>query len=320
MPNFSIIIPVKPGGAVAALKYLRLLETGQHDFEILIAEGCRPSAQRNQAVLEASGEILYFLDDDSRVAPGCLDLIARTLEGGAAGVVGGPSLTPDDDSPLQQLFGLALSSLFGAGGVRNRYRAVGSVRPTTQRELILCNMAMRRDLFLKLKGFDERLYPNEENELLDRAAAEGMRILHDPELAIRRSQRATLAQFVRQMFSYGRGRMQQTIISGTISPVSLAPLLLLLYLFSLPAGLVLSPFWVLPLVLYGALTLGSAACAAISFRKRIALGLILIFPILHISNGWGLLRGLFGGRRGPGENRPAEVVVRRVKTFGQDVW
>lgn len=317
---FSIIIPVKPGGAVTALEYLRSLNAGPHDFEVLVAEGHRPSAQRNQAGRQASGEILYFLDDDSRVAPDCLDLIARAMENDAVGVVGGPSLTPADDSTLQQVFGLALASWFGAGGVRNRYRAVGSRRETDQRELILCNMALRRDLFLELEGFDERLYPNEENELLDRAAARGVRLLHDPELAVHRSQRATLRQFVRQMFSYGRGRMQQTLISKTFSPASFAPLLLLLYLFSLPAGLVLSPLWALPLALYGALALGSTVSAAIFSRKPVACGLILIFPLLHISNGWGLLRGLFGGRRGTGGNRSMEVTVRRVKAFGQDVW
>src|SRR6185369_431352 len=60
--KISIIIPVKPGGAVAALDPLRNLEAGSPDHEIIVAEGRRPSCQRNLAAAAAEGDILYFLD------------------------------------------------------------------------------------------------------------------------------------------------------------------------------------------------------------------------------------------------------------------
>jgi len=165
MPTFTFIIPVKPGGYVAALDPLRRLTSSPYKFEILIAEGCSPSRQRNSAAQDARGEILYFLDDDSQVAPDCLDTCTTIFAEPTVAVVGGPSLTPTTDTPLQQLFGLALSSLFGAGGMRNRYRRIGDVRDTSDKELILCNLALRRNIFLESGGLDERLYPNEENEL-----------------------------------------------------------------------------------------------------------------------------------------------------------
>ena len=214
MTQFSIIIPVKPGGHVAALESLQRVAAPPECYEILIAEGSAPSRQRNTAVHEAQGEIIYFLDDDSRVSPECLDTIGKVLADPSVAAVGGPSLTPADDSLLQQLFGSLLSSVLGAGAVRNRYRTVGSERTTTDKELILCNLAMRRSVFLEAGGFDERLYPNEENELLNRVVARGMKLVHAPAMAIRRSQRRTLRLFTRQMFSYGRGRAQQTLISG----------------------------------------------------------------------------------------------------------
>ena len=57
--------------------------------------------------------------------PDCLSICALVMEDPDVAVVGGPSLTPPGDSLLQQLFGSALSSLLGAGAVRNRYRACG---------------------------------------------------------------------------------------------------------------------------------------------------------------------------------------------------
>lgn len=320
MATFSFIIPVKPGGFIAALSSLRQLQTAPHPFEILVAEGCSPSRQRNAAANEARGEIIYFLDDDSRVSPDCLIRCARVLEDSSVAVAGGPSLTPADDTWLQQLFGSALSSLLGAGAVRNRYRACGVTRSTSDKELILCNLAIRRNVFIETGGFDERLYPNEENELLDRIVSRGMKLIHAPEMSVRRSQRRTLRLFMRQMFSYGRGRAQQTLIAGPGTITGFAPLLLLLYLALLP----FMPFnrlFLAPLYAYLALVLGFSAAAFLRSGSPSRLLLIPLYPLMHISNGWGLLCGLFGGKHGrSGTSDSAGITVRRIKEFGQSTW
>jgi GT2 family glycosyltransferase len=320
MATFSIIIPVKPGGFVAALSPLHQLDPGPHAFEVLIAEGSSPSRQRNAAAREARGDLIYFLDDDSRVAADCLTTCARIMEDETVAVVGGPSLTPPDDTLLQQLFGCALASLLGAGAVRNRYRATGTARTTTEKELILCNLFMRRGVYLEAGGLDERLYPNEENELLDRIIAGGMRLVHSPALAIQRSQRRSLRLFMRQMFSYGRGRAQQTLISGSFSPVSFAPLFFLLYLTLLPfvKGL---PLTLVPLTCYAGLVVLFSLFEAVRCGAFSRMFLILLYPVMHLSNGWGLLCGLLGGKHGRSRrNQDAPVTVRRVKAFDQSAW
>ena len=318
MPSFSIIIPVKPGGDVAALPYLRDLDS-PYPFEVLVAEGCRPSRQRNAAVRESRGELLYFLDDDSLVFPASLNIFADAMVDPAVAVAGGPSLTPAGDSHLQQLFGSALASMFGAGAVRNRYRAVGALRETTDRELILCNLAMRRDVFLSLGGFDERLYPNEENELLDRVLASGLKLVHIPQMGVQRSQRKTLSQFVRQMFSYGRGRAEQSLISGSVSVVSFAPLVFFVYLvllFFVPLNsLVLAPM-IAYLVLDVIFSM-SAVLASGSVSRSL---LLFLFPLIHLANGCGLLWGLASGVRGISRGTPEGVAVKRIKTFEQALW
>jgi len=322
MATFSFIIPVKPGGFIAALSSLRQLQTAAHTFEILIAEGCSPSRQRNAAVNEAGGEIIYFLDDDSQVSPNCLTLCAGIMEDPGVAVAGGPSLTPSSDSLLQRLIGCALSSLLGAGSVRNRYRVSGVTRSTSDKELILCNLAIRRNVFIDSGGFDERLYPNEENELLDRIISRGLKLIHAPGMAIQRSQRRTLRLFIRQMFAYGRGRAQQTLIAGpgpgTI--IGFAPLLLLLYLVLLPL-VPFTPLTLAPLITYLVLVLGFSAAAVITSGSLSRLLLIPLYPLMHISNGCGLLFGLFGGKRG--ESRTcgaAGITIRRIKEFGQAAW
>src|SRR6266571_2838406 len=148
--TFSIIIPVKPGGYVAACEHLKKIMPDDPGYEILLAEGRAPSRQRNLAASEAGGDVLYFLDDDSLISPENLALCSAGMSDPAVAVVGGPSLTPAGDSRLQQLFGYALASVFGSGAVGNRYRACGKIRETTDKELILCNLAVRRSVFAGL--------------------------------------------------------------------------------------------------------------------------------------------------------------------------
>lgn len=319
MPTVSFIIPVKPGGVIAAMASLRHVAAASYPFEILVAEGSQPSRQRNAAVNESYGEIVYFLDDDSLVNPDCLAVCIRAMEDTSVAVAGGPSLTPAGDSLQQQLFGFALASMFGAGAVRNRYRAVGNLRETTEKELILCNLAIKKETFLSLGGFDERLYPNEENELLDRVLASGQKLVHIPQMYVQRSQRKNLSLFVRQMFSYGRGRAQQTLISGSVSIASFIPLVFIAYL----ALLLLVPrsfLALVPLIAYLVLD-AIFSLSAVFASGAVSRGLLLfIFPLLHIANGCGLLWGLVGRGRRISSATTDKIVVKKIKTFEQLVW
>ena len=288
-------------------------------FEVLIAYGSQPSSQRNLAAQQAAGELLYFLDDDSQVAPGFLEAAARHFTDPKVAAVGGPSLTPASDSALQRAIGQAFASAVGGGGVRNRYRKSGAARPTNDSELILCNLGFRREVFLSHGGLDTRLYPNEENELMDRLLHEGFRLVHDPELAVFRSQRPSYPAYLRQMYGYGRGRGEQTVLTGKLKPVSLAPSLLLVYTLLLPflgRGLFL-----LPMASYLALLAAASVLGAFSARDPALLPrLLLVFPTLHLAYGAGVLRGLARPRFRRAPPGAAAVEIKRVKAFGESLF
>ncbi|SNB46638.1 glycosyltransferase [Geobacter sp. DSM 9736] len=309
--EFSIIIPVKPGGEVKALEALKRSSFPAERVELLIAEGTQPSRQRNMAAAQARGRFLYFLDDDSIIAAGSLERISHHFTDPQVGVVGGPSLTPPEDGPWQQAFGAAFSSILGGGGVRNRYRKHGRARFAGERELILCNLAIRREVFLQFNGFDERLYPNEENELLDRLLKAGFRSVHDPDIAVYRSQRATFRAFVRQLLTYGRGRGEQARISGKL-PVSAAiPSLFLLYMLSLPV--VANAAYTLPLACYAFAVVCFAAADAVRVKRGMIMPLLLaVFPALHLSYGTGLIWGLLSPRFRRPNGIVGQVVISRI--------
>lgn len=313
MNTFSIIIPVKPGGYVAACDHLRKIMPDDPRYEILLAEGCAPSHQRNLAAQEATGDILYFLDDDSMISPinidNCIDCMTEPL----VAVVGGPSLTPQVDTWLQQLFGYALASRFGSGAMANRYRAEGITRKTTDRELILCNLAVRRSVFSAFQGFNESLYPNEENEFLDRVASAGYTLIHSPSMHIFRSQRQTIWAFIRQMFNYGRGRAQQSLLTNRYPATSFIPLFFVAYLL-ISLIFIKYVLLLLPLVLYLSAAFISSFLLLSRTGRSYAMLLPPVYLIMHTANGLGLLWGLVNGK--PERIRDSAIRIRKVKGLG----
>ncbi|MCL2760494.1 MAG: glycosyltransferase [Desulfuromonadales bacterium] len=319
MEKFSIIIPVKPGGAVAALEALKNVGFTQSDYEVVVAEGTRPSKQRNMAASYATGDILYFIDDDSLLVSDALERAEKHFQDERVAVVGGPSLTPPlpDSSPFQLAIAAAFRSLVGGGGVRNRYRRYGKVRETGDNELILCNLAFRKDLYIALGGLDERLYPNEENELMDRLLKEGYKLIHDPDIYVSRGQRPHWKAFVKQMLSYGRGRAEQTLISHSVSLLSLVPMFFILYLLFLT----ILPIWfALPLLFYFLIIGVTSLSVWYSSGFSVAWRFCLICPCMHVMYGAGMFLGFFAPRYKRKERNIADVVnIKQIKKFGESI-
>jgi succinoglycan biosynthesis protein ExoA len=314
-PFISVIIPVKPGGFVKALERLRDVDYPEDRFEVIVAEGVRPSAQRNQAARQARGEVLYFMDDDSLAPTGLLKAVAQRYNDPSVTAVGGPIITPDTDGFLQKGFGLALSSLFGGSSIRARYKRLGAERRATENDLILANLSFRRDKFIEAGGFNETLYPNEENELMNRLEASGEKFLYVPEAFLYRSQRTSYRAYARQVFTYGRGRMDQNYAHPEgFKALHTAPTLFLLYCISLP--FINYAVYFLPVILY--LTLNLAFSAASAYEGGNPLYFLVVpvlFFTLHAGYGAGFLWGLIKGMKKRESGQPDGGGVT-IKKFG----
>lgn len=334
-PKISVILPAKPGDSRAKpLAALRASGYPSDRLEILAVSGYHPSVQRNRAAREATGDVLYFLDNDAGPAlpepgrpDGTLLQLARYFASPApprpAHMAGGPSWTPPTDSPFQQAVGRMFGSRFGGGAVRARYASVGSKRRAGQHELILCNLMMDRRTFLDLGGFDERLYPNEENDLIVRFQKAGGEAWYAPEAGVWRSQRPTLRLFLRQVFTYGRGRAEQT----RVRPSSLSPMAPAAAVFALYLGLL--PVWaagawlVLGRIGLGAILLPGLAHALLSLATSVRIGIqsgslgtaLRAFPLFalnHAGYGIGFLAGLVGWARGRTPSASEPITIERI--------
>jgi cellulose synthase/poly-beta-1,6-N-acetylglucosamine synthase-like glycosyltransferase len=265
--------------------------------ELVIVEGRNPSLQRNEGVRLSKGDIIYFADNDSVITRDVFMKAELLLENDPSiAVLGGPSLTPDSDTPLQKSFGAVFASPWAAGKSSARYRRSGSRRVSGEKELILCNMFIRKEVFEKLGGFREDLYPNEENDFMNRAQRSGCKAVYDPDIYVTRSQRRTYPAFIRQCFTYGRGRAEQMLAGfDKNDAINTVPAFFVFYLLYLAVA---GPAFeeIIPLLMY------AAGCIAFALRESSSAGglkavplLLVNFPVMHLTYGIGFLFGLFRG-------------------------
>jgi len=323
VPSVSVLIAARPEQTeIKAVVASRLLDYPPDKLEIIVARGKQPSVQRNAGIKAARGELIYFLDDDSVPLASNLKVGVPQFSDSNVQMLGGPNCCPPDAPGMEQVFALVLGSWLAFGPSRARYLPFGHKRNSSEKELILCNLLARRDALLQMGGFNEALYPNEENALMDELQKKGGKLIYDPGFLVYRRPRANLKAFAKMLFTYGRGRAEQFRLHPTfgsvlnfVPPFFCVYLLLLLALLAFPVQSTVRLILFSPLALYG-LVLLAQMVALIPWggvlRSVAATPLIVLAHVLY---GTGFWRGLFFTRFKPPEQRlpQAQVMLEKVQ-------
>ena len=317
LPSVTVLIAARPGQAdIKAVTASRALDYPPGKLDIIVARGTQPSVQRNAGMKVAGGELIYFLDDDSVPQPGNLLRAVSHFADARVKMVGGPNLCPPGAPPLEQTFALVLASWLAFGPSRARYDQVGERRETSEKELILCNLLARRDAMRELGGFNEALYPNEENALMDELQKRGGKLIYDPQFTVQRRPRPNLKAFARMLLTYGRGRAEQFRLHPTPgSALNFVPPVFVVYLLALPFLLALLPFgkiFLMPLGGYALAVLAQTIVLAARGEVLLAVGALPLIVLTHVLYGWGFWRGLFTKLKPREKRPPAEVTLETV--------
>ncbi len=319
LPKVTIVVAARPTDQdVKAVAAARRLEYPADRLEIILARGKQPSVQRNTAVESATGDLIYFLDDDS-VAPS--DNLRRAVVHFAdpsVKMLGGPNLCPTDAPALEQTFALVHAAWLAFGPSRARYYQVGTARCSSEKELILCNLIIRRSSMIECGGFNEALYPNEENALMDEIQKRGGKLIYDPQFIVHRRPRNTVKAFCKMLVNYGRGRAEQFRLNPTAgSLANFVPPAFFAYLLVLTAGLFFVPHnfqvpLLLPLAAYAVAILAQGLWLIAAGGVVRGVAAIPFVVLTHILYGFGFWKGLFTVLKPKGQGNRPPVVLEKV--------
>lgn len=178
------------------------------------------SAARNRGAYESSGEIIAFLDDDELVHPSWLTQLCAGFRDPRVGVVTGIVFPTLLTTYAQGLFEERFSFIkgyhcrdFGQHFFEaNRWwgMPVWEIGGSG-------NMAIRRELFNTIDGFDERLGSgragcSEDTELFYRVIRSGWTCRYEPRAICYHNHRFEMAGLKQQLFGYMRGHITALLI------------------------------------------------------------------------------------------------------------
>jgi succinoglycan biosynthesis protein ExoA len=303
-PRISIIVPVAKGRDTSKLRAaIDKLDYDQDLIELIFVHGNHPTKQRNEAVMEATGELIYFLDNDSEPDRGNIKKALPHFKQKRVVAVSGPALPKENANTLQRGVDGVFSSIFGTGNARARHSRQSGPRHANANMVILCNFLIRKDVFENLGMFNEKLFPSEENDLAVKIIHNAYLIVYEPNFFVTREHRSNITDLSSQVFRDGRGRIDFFFLRPSLNSILfLIPLLFLLYL---PIPFILSvqapdfmnsvfPLPWIPLIAYIFCSLGFTMFNVIKTQDFAgSMMLIFLYPYIHLFYALGLLFGVF---------------------------
>jgi glycosyltransferase involved in cell wall biosynthesis len=238
-----------------------------------------PGQKRDLAAKKATGEFLAFIDDDAYPSSGWLSSAEKLFSNPKVAGVGGPAVTPKEDTFLQRASGLTYSSPLCSGGYDFRYV------PAKARDcddIPTVNLIVRKSDFDAVKGFDTNFWPGEDTKLcLDLVHGKKKRLLYSPAVLVYHHRRPLFVKHLRQVSNYAlhRGFFVKKFPQTSLRPSYFLPSLAVLSAVALAAlGFFDQVFWLALLLLVALHMLVSFVFGLL--KEGVAMGLSVAFGSL----------------------------------------
>ncbi len=317
--KYSFIIPVKEINDYIRESIPNILRIERDDYEIIIypdiatsetwpktrqiATGCvGPAQKRNLAIRDARGDFLIFIDDDAYPEKNILEILDSDFLDEKVSAVGGPAMTPHDDSFLQKVSGAFFLSSF-SGGFPERYISKGKKREVQDWPTV--NLTVRKNIFQKINGFNSEYWPGEDTELCLQIIKAGGKIIYDPEAQVWHHRREGLKRHLKQVGGYGihRGFFAKKYPDTSFKLIYFIPSVFFLFVFLFLVALifyVVNPHqfnWIFELFLLGwacyFIALAISFVQILYYEKNVVISLYALIYIFlgHLWYGFRFIQG-----------------------------
>ncbi|MDD2707585.1 MAG: glycosyltransferase [Verrucomicrobiae bacterium] len=255
-----------------------------------------PARKRNRGAELAKGEILAFIDDDTRPVEGWLEAALPHFNDPKVAAVGGPSITPRIDPFWAQVSGAVYESWMMSGNAVHRYRP--GVACCVD-DYPSCNLLVRRTAFKMVNGFGTDFWPGEDTEFCLALVKAGFRICYEPTAVIEHHRRPSLRKHFIQLANYGlhRGYFAKRYPETSRRLPYFLPSTLVVGGTGLLALVLLGPTpfqWVFEFLAILYFMLAAASLAEKPFR--LILPAVCVIFASHVVYGVAFLRGLAAAR------------------------
>jgi GT2 family glycosyltransferase len=162
-----------------------------------------PAEKRDLAIKEAGGQICAFIDDDAYPHRDWLKNAVTYFDDDTIGAVGGPGLTPQEDSYMMRAGGLCYESIIGSAS--NQYRFVKKPRRDVD-DYPAYNLLIRKSVLEAIGGFGTTFYGGEDTKLCADIVRLGKKIVYTPNVVTYHHRRPLFWQHLRQVANVGLHR------------------------------------------------------------------------------------------------------------------
>lgn len=222
--NFEVI--VVEDGSTLPCKAIAEGYADRMDIRYFLIPNGGPSKARNYGAKQSKGDYLLILDSDCVLPEGYLEAVENELSREPADAFGGPDRAHPSFTPIQKAISYAMTSFFTTGGIRGGKKKLDKFYPRS------FNMGVRRDVFMRLQGFDTSMRYGEDIDFSTRLFQAGCRTRLFPEAYVYHKRRTSFSQFFRQVEHSGEARIVLwKKYPGTLKPVHCLPALFVLFVF-----------------------------------------------------------------------------------------
>ena len=246
----------------------------------------------NAAIKIAKHDYIVRIDAHSEPEPNYFYDGIRILLEQDADEVGG-IMQAKGHSAFQKAVAYAYTSRWGIGAAS--YHIGGQAGEAESAYLGI----FKKSALERVGGYDESIIRGEDWDLAQRIKRTGGKVWFSPQLKVTYWPRGRFSRLVKQFYSTGvwRGDLTRRDIAAASKRYFAPPLLVL----SLLAGLILLAFGqnigILPAAAYLlGITMVAVLAAGLSLKSRVAL--VAALAAMHLSWGWGFLRGFVRGATG----------------------
>ncbi|MBI4227064.1 MAG: glycosyltransferase [Candidatus Omnitrophica bacterium] len=163
-----------------------------------------PGVKRDLGVRRANGTLIAFLDDDAAPARGWLARAIPYFSDERVAGVGGPAITPANDTLRQVCSGAVYNSILVTG--TKQYRYIPEPARDVE-ELPTSNLIVRKRDLLQVGGFDTSFWPGEDTIVCMKLTRQlAKRIVYDPDVLVFHHRRPLFGPHLRQILRYAEHR------------------------------------------------------------------------------------------------------------------